>query len=183
MGTARETNETIIGTKDGVTRCYAIKRMTEEDRWSSEEITAMQGTPQQPSPSRVGLHIPTRLPTEVAPDGDPHGVAVGGDDGQEIPPATIPVTEPLIRRTPSTHKEIDKYGPTPGCVGCKAEMRGESTRRGHSDRCRRRIEEAMRNDEQDKKYRQRRLNNGTQYCQRNREIRGEEEYLSIGSGG
>ena len=88
LGTAREANETLIGTKDGVARCYAIKRMTEEDRWSSAEIAAMQGTPQQPSPNKVGLHIPTRLPTEVAPDGGPDGAAVEGDDGQEIPPAT-----------------------------------------------------------------------------------------------
>ena len=40
LGTAREANEVIIGTKDGVTRCYAVKRMTEEDRWNAEEITA-----------------------------------------------------------------------------------------------------------------------------------------------
>ena len=50
LGTAREANGMIIGTKDGVTRCYAIKRMTEEDRWNAEEIAGMQGTPQQPTP-------------------------------------------------------------------------------------------------------------------------------------
>ena len=61
------------------------------------------------------------------------------------------MTYPLIRRTPITHKEIENSGATPGCVGCEAKARGESTRRGHSDKCRRRIEEAMRNDEQDKK--------------------------------
>ena len=125
--------------------------MTEEDRWNSEEIAAMQGTPQQPSPSRTGLHIPTRLPAEVAPDGGPDGATVEGDDGQEIPPATEPVAEPLIRRTPITHKEIAKYGATPGCEGCEAKTRGESTRRGHSDRCRKRIEEAMRRDDEDRK--------------------------------
>ena len=38
-----------------------------------------------------------------------------------------------------------------GCVGCQAKMRGEITRRGHSEKCRKRIEEAMRNDEKDKK--------------------------------
>ena len=33
LGHARATNETIIGTADGAIRAYAIKRMTEDDRW------------------------------------------------------------------------------------------------------------------------------------------------------
>ena len=132
LGAAREANETIIGTKEGVTRCYAIKRMTEEDRWSSEEIAAMQGTPQQPNPLKMGLHIPTRLPMNTALSGGTDGAAAeGGEDG-DIPRDERP-SDPLVRRTPITHKEIDKYGTTPGCGGCEAKARGEVTRRGHSE--------------------------------------------------
>ena len=78
MGTARESNEIVIGTKEGVTRCYAAKRMTEEDRWNADEIKNMKGIPQQPNPHRAGLHIPTRMPVTVPPGGGAHGDAAGG---------------------------------------------------------------------------------------------------------
>ena len=150
MGTARESNEMLIGTREGVTRCYAVKRMTDEERWSAEEVREMRGTPQRPNPQKAGLHIPTRMPLGEPPSGGTDGDAAGGNE-EGIPPESAPSPDPLFRRTPITHKEIDKYGPTPGCVGCQSKMRGEVTRRGHSDRCRNRIEEAMRADAQDKR--------------------------------
>ena len=145
LGTAREANEMLIGTKEGVTRCYAIKRMTEEDRWNAAEVAGLRGTPQQPNPMKMGLHIPTRLPSGPALGGGTHGAAAEGGEATDIPEATAPVSDPLVRRTPITYKEIDKYGLTPGCGGCESKSRGEVTRRGHSDKCRHRIEEEMRN--------------------------------------
>ena len=151
MGTAREANGMIMGTKDGATRCYAIKRMTEEDRWSAEEIAGMQGTPQQPNPLKMGLHIPTRLQSDIALGGGADGIAAEGDGGEDIPRDEDQMPDPLVRRTPIAHKEIEKYGLTPGCEGCDAKARGEVTRRGHTNKCRNRIEEAMKNDEEDKR--------------------------------
>ena len=150
LGTAREANEMLIGTQDGATRCYAIKRMTEEDRWNAEEAAGLKGTPQQPNPMKMGLHIPTRLPADTALGGDAHCAAAEGGEEPDIPGDTAPAPDPLVRRTPITHKEIDKYGPTPECVGCEVEARCEVTRREHSDNCRNRIEEEMRRDEADK---------------------------------
>ena len=125
--------------------------MPEEERWDAYDIKDMKVIPQQPNPQRVGLHIPTRMPMGTPPGGAAAGGAAGGgEEGGEIPPVPEPVADPLTRRTPITHKEIDKYGPTLGCVGCQA-MRGEITRRGHTEKCRKRIEEAMRNDESDKR--------------------------------
>ena len=127
----------VIGTSEGVTRCYAAKRMPEEEGWISEELKHMKGIPQGPNPQRVGPYIPTRMPMGAPPgsaaDG---GAAGGGEEGGDIPPVPEPVADPLTRRTPITHKEIDKYGPTPGCIGCQAKLRGEITRRGHSEKCR-----------------------------------------------
>ena len=59
--------------------------------------------------------------------------------------------EPLTRRMPITYKEIEKYGYTEGCPGCEAKKRGDVARRGHSERCRKRIEEKMKLDEEGKK--------------------------------
>ena len=55
----------------------------------------------------------------------------GGD--HIIPPVPEEIPDPLVRRTPITHREVEKYGPTPGFVGCEAKSRGEVTRRGHSE--------------------------------------------------
>ncbi len=38
MGHRRNTNEHLLGTKDGVVRAYAIRRMSEEERWDAEAI-------------------------------------------------------------------------------------------------------------------------------------------------
>ena len=88
---------------------------------------------------------------DTAIGGGTDGIAADGGGDPDIPEEAAPSPDPLVRRTPITHKEIDKYGATPGCVGCEAKARGEVTRRGHSDKCRRRIEEEMRKDEAEKK--------------------------------
>ena len=99
----------LIGTKEGVTRCYAIKRMTEEDRWNAAEVAELQGTPQQPNPMKVGLHIPTRLPADVALGGGADGAAAEGDGEAtaDIPADSAPMPDPLVRQTPITYKEIE----------------------------------------------------------------------------
>ena len=87
--------------------------------------------------------MPTRLaprPAEVPEVGVAEGDVPGTGEGGEIPvPMEIP--DPMIRRMPITGKEIEKYGYTEGCTGCEAKRRGEVARRGHSEKCRKRIEE------------------------------------------
>eukprot|EP00973_Karenia_brevis_P064143 8913014-Karenia_brevis.AAC.1 len=61
LGHSRSSNEILIGTDAGVVRAYAVKRMSEDKRWSAEAIKSMKGTPQQPDPTRPGLHIPVRV--------------------------------------------------------------------------------------------------------------------------
>ena len=60
LGHSRRSNEAIIGTREGVVRAYAVKRMDEESRWDAKYLQEMKGTPQQPDPSRPGLAIPHR---------------------------------------------------------------------------------------------------------------------------
>ena len=61
LGHARNSNEVLIGTNDGVVRAYAVIRKAEGERWSAENLRNMKGTPQQPDPSKPGLNIPTRI--------------------------------------------------------------------------------------------------------------------------
>ena len=49
----------------GAYRAYAIKRMVEEERWDSEFIKSLQGTPQQPDPRRRDITVPISLRFEA----------------------------------------------------------------------------------------------------------------------
>ena len=61
LGISRESNEILVGTKNGVMRAYALKQRPADERWDEKQISDMRGTPQRPNPEKVGLHIPTRI--------------------------------------------------------------------------------------------------------------------------
>ena len=111
LGHARDTNETLIGTKDGTTKAFACKRLPEDERWGVDLLTMMKGIPQRPNPLKPGLNIPLRVQIpEVPPDA--------------VPPEPAVQREFQPRRLAITKKELDKYGYTPGCIGCEAKRRG-----------------------------------------------------------
>ena len=63
------------------------------------------------------------------------------DDGSELGPAP--------RQIRLTREVVDRFGPTPTCIKCRAMMRGDPTysQYPHSQICRRRLEESMDADE------------------------------------
>ena len=69
LGPATGSSETLIGTLEGVVRASSVKRHDLSQRWGKAMMNGMQGTPQQPDPSKPGLHIPVRIrmdpPVEV----------------------------------------------------------------------------------------------------------------------
>ena len=139
-GHSRRSNEAIIGTREGVVRAYAVKRMDEERRWDAKYLQEMKETPQQPDRSRPGLAIPIKV--NIDP---PH---------EESPaPAEGPVDEcdRQVRRMRITGVMLQKYGYTEGCDGCRYKRAGMREARPHTEVCRRRIEEAMMGDETDRR--------------------------------
>ena len=108
------------------------------ERWDAELIKAIQGTPQQPDPGKIGIGIPIGFRFEVKP------TEVDVQPVREM-------TEPMARRRGITQTELDKYGFTEGCPGCIAKQRGEVAKKGHSEACRKRIEDMMRQNDEDKK--------------------------------
>ena len=84
-------------------------------------VKGMQGTPQQPDPPKGGIQIPVRNTFD--------------EDGDEARPRpVVEEAEPAVRRRAVTATEIEKYGPTRGCPGCDAKVRGVASRRGHTTR-------------------------------------------------
>ena len=60
LGHARGSSEALAGTKDGVARAWAIRRMPEGERWDPEAITEMNGTPARPG-IFPGIHTPIAI--------------------------------------------------------------------------------------------------------------------------
>ena len=56
-----EANEFLIGTPSGVVRAFSYRRRSEGSRWDADLIKNMQGTPQQPDPTRPGVGIPIKV--------------------------------------------------------------------------------------------------------------------------
>ena len=52
LGFIEESNENLIGTPNGIIKCYSIRRLDEVGNFDSEEIKNMRGTPWEPVPGR-----------------------------------------------------------------------------------------------------------------------------------
>ena len=122
LGHARNTNEVLIGTKEGVIRAYTVWRKEEGERWNLEAIKGMKGTPKQPDPSRGGIEIPIRVRFDDPNDEDPI-------------PSVQPKRGPDLRRMRITDEILKKYGYTEGCDGCRFKRTGLGDHRAHTERC------------------------------------------------
>ena len=60
LGLVSRTNEHILGTSKGVVKARAIRRLPKEERWNTDALAMMRGSPWQPVPSKKGDHIPVR---------------------------------------------------------------------------------------------------------------------------
>ena len=138
VGHARNSNEHLIGTVDGVIRAYAVKRQPSDRRWDGELAKNIRGTPQQPDPSRPGVAIPVRVNFE----------AVTVDIA---PPVAEEEPERQIRRMRITATMLAQHGYTEGCEGCRFRRAGMGESRGHTEACRSRIEAAMAGSEAGKR--------------------------------
>ena len=142
LGHRRNTNEHVIGTRDGAVRAYAIKRKDASQRWDATLLKEIRGTPEQPNPHKPGSAIPIRI---------------NFDPPAERPPQ---VEEPLIRarqvrRMKITSCMLEQFGYTEGCDGCRYKQAGFEESRNHSEQCRTRIEDAMTATEEGRRAKQR----------------------------
>lgn len=140
LGHARGSNEVLVGTRNGVVRAWAIRRNTEEERWSATDIHDMQGTPARPNPNMPGHDVPILI-------------SIPAGDGQAQPEETrTPRTETEPRRTYLKARDFEAHGYTQGCEGCRRLQTGGMQARPHSAACRNRME-ALLKQQGDPRYR------------------------------
>jgi hypothetical protein len=133
LGRSRNSNETIIGTREGTVRAYAIRRQDEEQRRSGNMLKEIKGAPKQPNLNKPGLQIPVRITFDPPEAIDPI-------------PSQPARQERQIRRTKLTGVLLGKYGYTEGCDGCRYKKAGLQEVRPHAEECRRGIVAAMDRD-------------------------------------
>ena len=138
LGHNRNSNEVLVGTKEGVVKAYALKRMEEDKRWDPELIKSMQGTPQQPDPTKASRSIPIRIKFDAADNVEPDESAPARKEGDP-------------RRFRITQAILTKYGYTEDCEGCRFKRAGLTEARSHSETCRQRLIGAMNEDVKDRR--------------------------------
>ena len=133
MGIIEESSEIYIGTKEGTIKFRTFARRGEADRWRKKEIEEMVGVPWEPAPGRGMKEVRSRA------------IIAGLGGGEDIIPEPQ-VRQAVPRRMRFDDDDLNKYGFTIGCPGCKAKNRG-NVGVNHSEECRQRIEEKIREDD------------------------------------
>ena len=50
LGLDQRTEEVIIGTPSGIVKCRSVRRRPEPERWNTDAVLAIRGTPWEPTP-------------------------------------------------------------------------------------------------------------------------------------
>ena len=136
VGITMRTGEHLVATCQGVFRVSAIMRRPADQRWSEELVKSMKGTPEEPLPGSNSRRIPA------------FANKYKEANLEKIAYAPMPATEEEQdpRRAKIQKEDIETYGPSEKCHGCKAQVTGKY-RSKHTDECRSRFEKILAQDE------------------------------------
>ncbi|CAE7251708.1 unnamed protein product [Symbiodinium sp. CCMP2592] len=143
LGLRLQSTEKIVGTNQGIFVVQSIKRKPEGQQWDSDLVKAVRGLPWKTSPDETGDGV--RLP-------EPLTVRAQVEEG--LPPPARELVKPEVapfRRTYIRQSDLDKFGYTAGCEACSAIREGRRrTGINHTEHCRSRIMEALKESESGK---------------------------------
>ena len=131
LGHNRGSNESLIGTPQGVMKAWSVRRRIPEERWSNEAISTMKGISQDVQ----------------------SGVEDTGEDIREWTEAetkTVEEEEKDRRELPRLYlkkKDFKRYGFTQECPGCIRMGRKAPAPYHHNEGCRRRVETKVKRDD------------------------------------
>lgn len=131
LGYRSTSGETIVGTASGVMRTRTVRRKPEDERWSAKNLDMVIGVPWKPDGKSQDRDPEDRMPNVLI---EP---ALA-----DVPIERPVVSEPTPRRLYVRTKDVEKHGPSEGCPGCRALLRGGKTQT-HSETCRKRIAKAL----------------------------------------
>ena len=141
LGTDLRTSANIIATSTGVYFAGKVNRKPPSERWSRTEVDAIRGCPQEPVPGQKG-----DIPSFVRPE-------LQGEERVRPPAETAPIIPDEYRVLPMfvRRSDVDAYGRTPGCPGCKDVLMNGPRCRPHNATCRERMGQLLRETEEGQK--------------------------------
>ena len=139
IGIRDRSDEMLIMTPSGVYETKNARRRPEFERWDFEFLTTKKGAPWNPNQA-AGEMAASALPADMA-----------------VPmPAPAPVPQVVVAGAPVDRAasrlyiwrlDVQKYGYSMNCPGCRSVMTG-TTARAHTEECRRRLENCSAEDEE-----------------------------------
>ena len=134
LGVDAHAEETLIGTPEGVITAHSVRRLPKDMRWDKEQVLAVVGTPEEPTPGKVSSQPPISIRVDVE---------------SNVPPSEpVPRYEPeaTLRAAPVYKKDYERFGYTEGCGGCRGMQSGFDRSTHHSKSCRQRMERLLKED-------------------------------------
>ena len=153
LGFHWRTSEAIVGTKEGAIRAGTIRRVGGHRRWDAEGLEAVRGVPWKWDPDAED--VPDKLLVRMLTDDEKKQL-------ERPEPETGPKT---VYRMRLKRDDFIEKGFTDGCLGCKAILEGRGAR-GHTEACRRRMEELMRNTQEGQDRLKRQTDRENEYLER-----------------
>ena len=142
VGMKGKSGEFSVSDTSGVWKTRTVKRKPLEERWGAVGASMVLGVPWNVSKD------------DPRADGEPPMVVIWPTRTADDERNKIDSEEAVPRRPQLKKGDFDAHGYSQGCAGCKAALLGKPAQ-GHSDACRRRMEENMKHDPKIKKANQR----------------------------
>ena len=153
VGIRMRSDEIMMATERGTVKARSIKRRCVEERWDAEFVDKLKGSPGQPVPGIRGSHIPINIKedgvkaSEGVEDHDEHGEEEEDPVPKEVNRPRAEETK--VRQMRVRREDLEKFGFTPGCPGCRTvSTPGATGNTAHNDECRERIKKKMSEDEE-----------------------------------
>lgn len=132
LGVRGKSGEIIVGSRSGVKKARTIQRRPVEERWKASAIELVSGVPwrtcdDDPNVDGEKLEAVKLSEFEAAAQ-------------REVLHETVP------KRFRIEAKDLDAHGYSAKCPGCSSVLRG-TVRQGHSEGCRKRFSELLKDDE------------------------------------
>ncbi len=128
LGLVPKSNESYLGTAEGVIKADVFRRRAAGERWCKEEVEKIRGSVRSPDPHHPEADaVPIRIHVDVPEvQGEPRARAM----------------EKESRRVYLKKTDYEEHGYTIDCAGCR-QVRIVGKSRNHTEACRKIMEEAL----------------------------------------
>ena len=132
LGCVSRSGEQLVGTSQGVYKVSAVMRRPPGERWCTELVQGIKGSPAEPIPGSGSRHI-TAFAKKAQDETSKDAVYI---------PAPEPTEEPEVRAAKVCKQDVETHGGSERCPGCKALKHG-TYRAKNIPECRQRFERIL----------------------------------------